>query len=239
MKIISYKYTLNYIQLLILVLCVLTILKVQAEELINLHEAHSLDGSHGMVLIHDDKEGFFVSHLPLYSRPHHFQLIYKVRINESDKVIDLLENGMITVLPDNFDLSRLVKGESFSINATFYQGHFERGGEIKLTTNLLFDEPVLIKRVNPKFNAISSIIYTVPISNQLEIFAHKIQQAPSFDAIGFINSAEIKRYNNQKEDGVKYLTCDKGTKLTTQKIKQNFEACQKFNIQYIETKDFS
>lgn len=226
-------------QFISLVFAVLTLLKVQAGELNNLHESHSLFGSHGMVLIHDDKEGIFLSHLPLYNHPHDFQLIYKVEINESEKVNDLLGNQIITVLPDNFDLSRLVKGESFSINANVYQGHFERGGTMKFSTKLHFDKPVLIKKINPKFNATSSIIYTVPISNQLEIFAHKIQQAPSFDAIGFINSAEIKRYNNQKEDGVKYLTCDKGKKLTTKKIKHSFEACQKFNIKYIETKDFS
>ena len=239
MKITSYKQNLNTYNFCFIIFGLLTLLKVQAGELNSLHQSHSLVGSHGMVLIHDDKQGFFLSHLPLYNHPHDFQLIYKVQIKKSEKVIDLLGNKIITVLPDNFDLSRLVKGESFSINANVYQGHFERGGTKKFSTKLHFDKPILIKRVNPRFNSTSSIIYTVPISNQLEIFAHKIQQAPSFDAIGFINSAEIKRYNNQKEGGVKYLTCNIGEKLTTEKIKHSFEACQKFNIKYIETKDFS
>lgn len=235
MKITPYKYTL----LLSLIIAVFSILKVQAGELISIHESHNLVGSHGMVLIHDDKEGFFVSHLPLYSHPHNFQIIYKVQIYEADKIFDLLGNGIVTLLPNNFDLSRLVKGESFSMNATFYQGHFERGGIIKFTTKILFEDPVLIKRIDPKFNSASSIIYTIPISNQLEVFAHKIQQAPSFDTIGFIDSEEIKRYNNKNEDGVEYLTCNPPTRLTTQEITKSFETCQPFKIKYIETKDFN
>jgi len=248
MKLISYKKVLTYLSFLSIISVLLSNLTVQADELSSHRQAHSLMGSHGMVLIHDERVGFFVSHLPLYNQPHNFQLIYKVKISEPDKLLNLLKNGLVTVLPDNFDLSKLINGENFSINTAFYQGHFERGGLIKFTTKMSFEKPILIKKVSPEFNSKSSIIYTVPMSNQVTFFAHKIQQTPSFDAIGFIDSdfidsSAIKHYKSKSKskdgDGIDYLTCDKPEKLDTKTIQERLQTCQKFNIKYIETKDFS
>lgn len=206
-------------------------INAQANDSHILHGNHSLMGSHGMVLIYHPEEGFFVSHLPLYRTPHDYQLIYKIQVAEPEKLADLIKNDMVTLLPANFDLSRLIAGERFSINTTFFQGHFERGGKPQFSTDMTFEKPILIKKVSPTFTAKKATTYLAPVSEQHAIFAHRIQKPPSFDAIGFVESATV----NNKVDT---LMCDKPSKLSVETIKAKLEACAKLDVKYIETQDF-
>lgn len=206
-------------------------INAQANDSPILHGNHNLMGSHGMVLIYHPEEGFFVSHLPLYLTPHDYQLIYKIQVAEPEKLTDLLKNDMVTLLPANFDLSRLIVGERFSINTTFFQGHFERGGKSQFSTDMTFEKPILIKKVSPTFTSTKAVTFLAPISEQNAIFAHRIQKPPSFDAIGFVNSATV----NDKFDT---LICDKPSKLSVETIKAKLTACAKFDVKYIETQDF-
>lgn len=238
-----FKNTFFYLLFLSLNFILMNIVKVQAETLHSEHKSHNLFGSHGMVLIHDNEQGFYASHLPLYTQPHHYQLVYKIETNTPEKLLTLLKTGMVTMLPDNFDLTRLVQGERFSINTAFFQGHFERGGKKIFNTNMAFEKPILIKKVNPSFFSTSSTFYLVPISDKQSLVSHKIQQAPSFDAIGLMNNAEIISNNEtEKEEGIRYLTCNKPSLLTLIEITTYFKTCQNFNVnfnfKYIETQDF-
>lgn len=231
------------------VLNILLAFSAQAKVPNNQHSQHSLMGSHGMVLMHDANEGFFVSHLPLYSSPHNYQLIYKVKIEKSDQLLNMLQKEMVTLVPDNFDLSRLIRGESFAINTMFFQGHFERGGKQKLTAKLTFEKSILAEKVSTSYSTKDAVFYTVVISDQSAIFAHKIQRSPSFDAIGFIKRSAIKNKlitsTEKKSNSTKATTntasviCDKPTTLEPHTIKQQLESCAQFEIKYIETKDFS
>lgn len=202
-----------------------------SEDSLNQHETHSLIGSHGMVLIYHPQEGLFASHMPLYRMPHDYQLIYKIQVEDTQKLINLMYKGMVTVLPELFDLSILIKGERFSINAKFFQGHFERGGINRFTAKVFFEKPVLIKRVLPNFSNEKAIIYQVKLSDNSAIFAHKIQQIPSFDAIGFTNSTRLDAGDNT-------LLCAKPLLLSADNIKTKLKECAQLDAKYVETKDF-
>jgi len=205
-------------------------------------------GSHGMVLIYDEKEGFFASHLPLYSSPHNYQIIYNVKTDKPDLLIRLLQKGMVTLLPENFDLSILIKGKRLLIKTAFYQGHFERGGEQVFTANMTFEKPILIEKVSTTFSSNSALFYKVILSEDTAIIAHKIQRSPSFDAIGFLNSTmtEDSALNNgfDKHNDIKPLvnsevqTCNMPSILKITQIKKQLESCNQFEFKYIETQDF-
>lgn len=197
----------------------------------SVHNEHSLMGSHGMVLISHPKEGLFVSHLPLYKAPHNYQVIYKVQIPESEQVVNLTNENIVTILPERFDLARLISGERFSIKADIYQGHFERGGQLKFTTEITFTKAILIAKVTPTFTQDSAVFYQIPISKKSSIFAHKIQSSPSFDAIGFSE-------NNNRSDNVEMKVCDRADRFNKQLIKKMLIACELVDVKYIETQDF-
>ena len=203
----------------------------QANQTQSDHSNHSLMGSHGMVLIYHPDEGFFASHLPLYHTPHNYQLIYKIQIAEPAKLIELIENDMVTLLPENFHLSRLIAGERFSIETTFFKGHFERGGQANFTGEMTFEKPILTKKVSATLMSEKATIYLAPISKEHAIFAHKIQKSRSFDAIGFVENETL----NGKMDTI---SCDKPLKLNAEIIRAKLETCANLDVKYIESRDF-
>ena len=211
----------TYLKLLFLLCSMFNLAAAQATE-------PHLIGSHGMVLINDKQAGSFVSHLPLYRSPHNYQIIYKVQLPQEVPIEQLAVSGMVTVLPDNFDLNRLVNGESFTINAKFFQGHFERGGQLSHSAKLTFVSAVLVKKVAPTQRKSNAQFYTVAINNNQAIFAHIIQPSPSFDAIGFM----------PQPNNLKTIQCAKPAKLDLITIRQQLKQCGFPEPAYIETQDF-
>jgi len=86
------------------------------------HTEHQLIGSHGMVLIQEQGIGIVASHLPLYVAPHNYQIIYKVNVSDEQQLKGMFALGMVTALPINFDLSKLINGESFVLRQNFIKG---------------------------------------------------------------------------------------------------------------------
>ena len=198
----------------------------------DVHGNHALTGSHGMVLIYDQDEGIFASHLPLYRSPHHYQIIYKVEVSEQEMISKMLLAGMVTVLPENFDLNKLINGQAFSVEAQFFQGHFERGGKIKNSGMLSFVRPVLVKKVFKERSPAASF-YRAAISDNKAIIAHKIQHPPSFDALVFMPLP--------KESGMEkaeVILCDNPETFDAKTINKLLEKCGIPAPVYLETQDF-
>lgn len=182
------KGFLHLLLLLALSLLLLNSLHAQAKP----SHQHNLFGSHGMVLFYDQHIGLIASHLPLYSTPHHYQIIYKISIDDpvlEKQLVQLFESGMVTMLPERFDLTQLVRGEQFTIGAGFFKGHFERGGERVFNTKMRFEQAVLIKQVAPEFTAKQASFYQVALNDNTTLVVHQIQAAPSFDAIGLLENS--------------------------------------------------
>lgn len=92
-------------------------------------------GRHGMLLFGEDP--LYLSHLPMYACPHHFQVQLEVRLD--DAVLRILQTdraqsggGMYTVDPAIFPIAELDPHDGgpirTSLEATLVRGHFEREG---------------------------------------------------------------------------------------------------------------
>ena len=208
------------------------------------HKNHRRVGSHGMVLFTDGAE-LYASHLPLYYSPHDYQLIYAVGSLHKAKLIAYLIAGsashsnMVTLLPENFDLNKLVDGEKFSIPAQFYKGHFERGGtkwlgKSELTfEKLLFKRP-LVKQYKPPHSDEDSAKdalnekWTRISFGDKHLYIHHIGERPSFDALIIVDDCQVT-FENKLGESVP----------SKAQIKEVFSHCGSPMLVYIETQDFA
>ncbi len=97
-------------------------------------------GVHGMALF-GDHNGLYASHLPMFHRPHNFQVLLKIRL--ADAVQDqklradlAAKPTLYTIAPQRFDLERLSPNHADPLQeftADVYTGHFERGGKLVLS----------------------------------------------------------------------------------------------------------
>lgn len=214
-------------QLLLAVLFCCTSLTVNAHT--KQHQHHERIGYHGMVVFHVPEVGYFASHLPLYVKPHDYQVIYQITFENSSEVQAYFDAGMVTILPEKFDLNLLVEGQSFSLETKIFSGHFERGGKEISSTKVSFSKPILIKQVDNTYRAEHAEFYLTPVSEKLSLAVHKIQSSPSFDAITLKADSAAKST---------LLTCQKPESLTQQKIQTAMKNCGLLTQLYIETKDF-
>ena len=97
------------------------------------HEAH---GVHGMLLLGD--EALYLSHLPMFSAPHNFQVILEVSLDDvaqdaylSDRAAE--PDAIHTFVPEPFSITELSPEDEAPaqtlIPGDVFHGHFERGGE--------------------------------------------------------------------------------------------------------------
>lgn len=194
------------------------------------HSKHKLIGSHGMVIIHDPETGFYASHMPLYSSPHDYQIVYKITIEEPKRLERMLSTGMVTILPDVFDLRRLINGDTFSLQAKFYQGHFERAGEMMFTAKVSFAKQQFSQAIKQGYQSSFSEFYITPINSDKAIIIHKIQAPPSFDAISIIEIPFMRK--------TPLISCKKPQQFDSSTIKQILTNCGIKQVKYLETLDF-
>lgn len=231
---------LKSIHQLLLVFIITTFTSANAESNIDQHKdkhKHGRIGSHGMVLITDGNK-LFASHLPLYSYPHDYQLIYSVSTQVDQDVINYLinGNGTVTILPDIFDLNLLINHptNSYTINAKLYKGHFERGGKLWSEQVRLTFKDKLFQRKLAQQNSSHDEWTTVALSANTSMYIHNISDKPSFDSIVITSDCPqtLKVNANRKR-----LLHTKD--YTLDAIRENFRPCEKSKVVYFETADFS
>ena len=197
--------------------------------------AHSHDnrhGSHGMVIVPGAGDGLLLaSHLPLHARPHDYQIIYRISIEQPGRLYPALQAGLVTLLPAPFDLSTLVEGRRLTVNARFYRGHFERGGELLFEAPLTFERPVLVEQLVP-WKGDSAVFHSIALSPTRTLLVHKIQSSPSFDAIGWRNHAPMTNADPAP------VVCKKPQVIEQRALQGYLEACIRGDLVYLETRDF-
>ncbi|WP_394222453.1 hypothetical protein [Alteromonas gracilis] len=211
------------------------------------HTSHSRVGLHGMVLF-TDGEALFASHLPLYYSPHDYQLVYEVESLHNDALIEFLTSNhagasfhknTVTLLPAQFDLNKLVDGESFSVATQFFKGHFERGG-----SKWLHDDAFVFKKQRFKRHLAKQYKPSNEDSGYIEIntsqqwdkialenahlFIHHIAERPSFDALVIAKGCESVE-TGKNADAVP----------SAQALEAQFTHCDSHNLVYFETQDFA
>lgn len=200
-------------------------------------------GSHGMVLFTDGMN-LFASHMPLYSTPHDYQLIYQVKTSKQQLIINYLKSvatessdrylaRMVTILPQPFDLNLLINQQPLSIPATVFKGHFERGGtpwfeDIQFEfVQMLVNKKVTLPRANTKTKEHQWMMRELSLSKD-KIFIHLINEKPSFDAIVIGSNCPITKNST-------LVTAKREVEISPLLPKTH---CEKQSILYYETQDF-
>lgn len=188
---------------------------------------HSYQGSHGMVLF-AAKDSLLVSHLPLYRPPHDYQLIYEIKLPEAEAkqvLAKLKQIKQLTLLPEDFDLRKMINATGFTVTSDIYQGHFERGGERWLTGVKTTFKRQLYKRQLPAADTSADNGYYSAFKHQgLNFMLHQIGSAPSYDHI--LQVSDLPKSMQFRQNAA--------DKLPELLIHQGIEVKQL----YLETQDF-
>jgi len=108
-------------------------------------------GFHGMLLF-GSGEHFYISHLPMWMKPHDYQMIAKVTLNQSTKEILNKEKAkgvtLFSAAPNGtFVLPKYANGDLPSFQADIFKGHFERDG-IKIgSAQVVFEKLIHFKKL--------------------------------------------------------------------------------------------
>lgn len=151
--------------------------------------------THGMLLFGDKVT--YASHLPMFHKPHDYQLIMKLSLvdaSQSDalKIYELAKTKgetLFTIVPETMDLTLIMDGSKKTFSALLYQGHFERGGAKLGPIAINVDKIIFSKKLNPS-EAEETLDYLI-FGEQSEYFAaHIIKGKPSFDMILKVSQAQ-------------------------------------------------
>lgn len=155
---------------------------------VNFDKKHLKDpkGFHGM-LFFGQGDTFYISHLPMFHRPHDYQAIVEVRLKPEAKAkyqAALKSNGgYFTFAPDgNFVLPEVVTQKK-PIQGTLVQGHFERGGSELLGTELELVRVVFYKKISENDKKPPKEKYIIFGNGEEYFMAHEVFERPNVDEI--------------------------------------------------------
>lgn len=141
-------------------------------------------GTHGMVLFGSGPR-LFLSHIPMFHRPHDVQLLLSVSLEHPDpRAARDFSDATYTLEPERLDLDALAQGRLKQFRATVYQGNFEAGG-----TPLLRDVTVKVNAVE-QMRVLSEQGPELPeprylvLGSGTEVYlVHVLSRAPDFDHV--------------------------------------------------------
>lgn len=160
------------------------------------HHDHGTDGDrnavHGMIVTGSSK--IYVSHLPLFSSPHDYQVIMEVEFDKASKEKYLESLGKLgteddanayhTLEPEAFKLPEMVK-EPREFSARLVRGHFEREGhtdvEMNVTVNIV--KVLYFKKFDKSAKRDERSQWLLFGNKDEQFAAHLISAQPDFDQI--------------------------------------------------------
>ena len=91
-----------------------------------------MPSTHGMLLF--GNKVTYASHLPMFHKPHNYQLIMKLSLSEAEGGSALTayqqekDSGetFFTIMPEAMDLTKVIDKSKTSFQALLFKGHFER-----------------------------------------------------------------------------------------------------------------
>ena len=151
-------------------------------------------GEHGMLLF-GGGDGLFLSHLPMFHRPHDTQVVLQVhlanRAHEEELRRQLAAHPDVwTIVPEHFELDRLAPKAKHPIrkfHADVVSGHFERGGKtVYQGDEFIIDRVVFDHRLAPTSGPGSTLNYRVVDAGpgvQEHFLVHWIATRPDADHV--------------------------------------------------------
>lgn len=157
--------------------------------------------SHGFILLPLDKPNYvWLSHKPMFTMPHDFQLVLHATITDSTVHPVPLPtnftrlNNQWTLEPDPWSLNNLINGNLTSFQARLYLGNSEQGGTYLCNITLSIIQPLLTvvqlnsSEVEPyePLRYSSYYLSNSVVQNKTRIYLyllHEIRVQPDFDCI--------------------------------------------------------
>ncbi|GAA4599248.1 hypothetical protein BJY16_003009 [Actinoplanes octamycinicus] len=172
-------------------------------------------GRHGMLLVGADP--IYLSHLPMYVCPHHFQVLLEAELPAAAR--DTLAgdrarhgDGLYTFDPDEFPIAELEPRDGVpartSLTGTVFRGHFERGG-VPIAKGV----PVAVRRVVwfrdvEQASASRGLPYLCFGRGEQVYLAHEVTTRPNFDqvlAVRFVPGTVRTQVGHPLDDDVAEL----------------------------------
>lgn len=187
-------------------------------------------GIHPMILVNNGSD-ILASYLPSYQAPKNHQLVYKLKVKDVALVQLVRDNDLITIEPKPFNLQRLMRGESISIQANVYLGHYRRDGMLTYKNmELNFDRKLYWRTLTELAPSSKTREYdAVDLGKNHKLLIHKIQKAPSFDHLLIIDEVAgcLLKFNT------------KSAIPQESELHYKFFHCGTIKPLYYETEDFS
>lgn len=205
------------------------------------HEHHKTAvGIHGMALF-TDGEQFYASHMPLANSIHAHQVIFSFSLNKTSKqkLKDIFaNNALVSLMPERFDLMKLMDGTLTSFKGELFAGHFERGGKSMLNNVTVKVEKMMLSKDLATDTDDNGQYFFIKTKGKSGFLVHRIVAAPSFDQI--VQASMISTPEEVSEEHL-LLTITNGAPIIFVKpkvIKTNgFEVKLGMPL-YLETNDF-
>jgi len=142
--------------------------------------------THGMLVT--GTSTVYLSHLPMFHRPHDYQVIVEADLGSATEVYLQDRNAhphqtVYTLVPEAFILPAMIQNPR-PFKASLFRGHFERGG-----TQIVESAVVTIKKViyftkfNPSATKLGHLTYLLFGKPDKAFLAHIISAKPDFDHI--------------------------------------------------------
>ncbi|MDO6426617.1 hypothetical protein Q4489_06300 [Thalassotalea sp. 1_MG-2023] len=214
--------------LIIFISCLSCLNASEEKELPPLDSAYI--GVHGMVLVSQGSR-VFASHMPLYQKPHDFQILYKIETKQVSFLNLVRDAELVTIKPEPFNLQRLERGEELTVLADVYLGHYERGGSLVYEKHpIVFSKKLYARKLeNLAESGLWKEYDSVTLRKGERIYIHKIQQAPSFDHLIFVDLSGACAQKFKTSTRVP----------TANELTYKFINCGTMKPLYYETKDFN
>ena len=215
-----------YLRIILMKYGLLILLFIYALPLLAKHQHHEYVGYHGMALMVVNDQ-VLAYHLPLYVKPHDFQLLYEVELDSKLKS-QIATQKMITILPEKFDLTLLIKGETLVLKSKVFNGHFERGGKQIFETDIMFKSQLYKNKIGHEYER--EVFDMVSLDAHEPLYIHRINTRPSFDLI-------VQGHAQHKS---KTISCEKVIDNGKSNVHQltQMEACVSGKSLYFEYLDF-
>lgn len=180
---------------------------------VNFDKSHLKDpkGFHGM-LFFGSGDTFYISHLPMFHKPHDYQAIVEVRLNPAAKAKYNAElkakGGYFTFAPNGTFVLPEVVTQKKPISGSLVQGHFERGGSPLTDTDLELVRVVFYKKISEADKKPPKEKYVIFGKNGEYFMAHEVFERPNTDEIiplpkDYPLSDELKK--DIKDNGLAYM----------------------------------
>lgn len=202
--------------------------------------ANSTYGLHGMIIF-GNQDGLYAVHLPMFHAPHDYQVVLRIHLADPVQDAELKQRlqqtpTLWTLEPEQFDLLRLTSkavAPLLHFQARIFSGHFERDGILKYAdTQIMVDETLVFRQLNPRFAASRKISYWQIGTGIQRFLLKQIDARPDFDHLLRIQvkphsattSLQLKRsgtQNTQKPERQALekelqATCGTGAKIVSE-----------------------